>query len=473
MVAMRRGRAKRTDGFVMIGLLGLDHQTVSIQARGRLTLGEERLDVALAALAVLPAVHAGAILSTCNRTEVYVATHDWDAARGQVEALLAMVHAEIELTRLATSRSDAPGTPMPIATTFEERLPPEIARALYAEEGADAARHLCGVAAGLRSMVVGEAQILGQVKDALLAAERVGTLDEELRAVFTAALKAGKRVRTETELGRADLSIAGLAMRVAEAALGGLAGKTVLLIGAGRTSQLCGQTARNQGAGRLLFANRTASVAAKVAGEVGGEPLALDDVEQRLHEVDLVISATSAPHAILAAQTVERATARGARPLVILDLAVPPDVEPAAGQVSGVTLHTLDTLRSERALSEAATESQPALARAEQIVEEGVREYVRGQTLRLAVPGIAALRRHVDRSAQAELEQALAQLEHLSAADRAVVSRLGQRLVDKMFHYLVVRVRSLAEYDEVPPQITMQVLARLLADPDVPPSSDG
>ncbi len=450
----------------MIGLVGLDHRLASAEVRGRLALSAERLGEALAALALLPAIDGVVALSTCNRTEIYIATPDWDASRSQVVRFLATLYAAQPVSVAASPDGAAP------EAAPEASLPPEIERELYAYEGTEAARHLVQVAAGLRSMVVGEAQILGQVKDALLAAEQAGTLDEELRAAFTCAMKAGKRVRAETELGRADVSIARLAMRVASAALGGLAGRAVLLIGAGRTSQLCAEIARNGGALRLLFANRTASVAAEVAREIGGAPIALGEIPAHLPEVDLVVSATAAPHVMLTAQTVAGATTERSRPLVIFDLAVPPDVEPSVGLLPGITLYTLDTLRAEQAEAEPSVTSELALATAEQIVDESVREFERAQTLRLAVPGIAALRRHVDRSAQVELEATLARLDHLSPADRAVVARLGQRLVDKMFHYLVVRVRALAEYDEVPPQVTMQVLARLLADPDAPHPSE-
>jgi glutamyl-tRNA reductase len=404
------------------------------------------------------------VLSTCNRTEIYVSAADVEATRAQVVRFLATLYAASPVRIAPTADSVAPDV-------GEPSLPPEVERDLYAFDGAEAARHLVAVACGLRSMVVGEAQILGQVKDALQAAEQAGTLDEELRAAFTAAIKAGKRVRAETELGRADVSIARLAMQAAATAIGGLSGRAVLLIGAGRTSQLCAEIARGDGASRLLFANRTASVAAEVAREIGGEPLSLGDIPDQLPEVDLVVSATAAPHVMLTTQTVASATRERSRPLVILDLAVPPDVEPSAGLLPGITLYTLDALRAEQATEPTVT-SALVLATAERIVDESVREFVRAQTLRLAVPGIAALRRHVDRSAQAELEATLARLDHLSTEDRAVVARLGQRLVDKMFHYLVMRVRSLAEYDEVPPQITMQVLARLLADPDATHPSD-
>jgi len=449
----------------MIALLGLDHRDAGAQVRGRLAFAEERLAAALRALAAAREVAGAAILSTCNRTEIYLATGDWPAARAAAVGLLGAAYERAPAgplpppapTQGGRSRGDAPG------------LPEEVERALYAYEGAEAARRLFLVAAGLRSMIVGEAQILGQVKDALLAAETAGTLDEELRAAFTQAIKVGKRVRSETEIGRADVSVARVAVRVAGGALGGLAGKTALLIGAGRTSQLCAGLARDAGAERLLFANRTESVAAEVARAIGGEPVPLGEIAEWLPRVDLVVSATAAPHVILTAEAVARATADRSAPLVIVDLAVPPDVEAAVGRLPGVALHTLDDLRG--AGDEAEESAQAggragALAHAERIVDEGVREYVRGQALRLAVPGIAALRRHVDRSAEAELERALGRLGDLSPAERQVVEQLGHRLVDKMFHHLVARVRSLAEYDEVPPQVTMRVLARLLADPD-------
>lgn len=450
----------------MIGLVGLDHRLAGAQVRGRLALAEETLPDALALLTQSPAISGAAILSTCNRIEFYVSTDDWHAAHTEILHFLTSLYA----SRVAVPSAASPSAALhePLLESEENPLPDEIARELYEREGALAAHHLLSVAAGLRSMVVGEAQVLGQVKDAMLAAEQAGTLDEELRALFTAALKAGKRVRSETELGRADVSVARLAMNAAATELGGLAGKAVLLVGAGRTSQLCAQIAHAQGALQLLFANRTPSVAEEIAREIGGEALPLADVALWLDEVDLLVSATAAPHIILSAQDIAHGTDSRARPLVLVDLAVPPDIAPEAADLPHITLLNLDTLRAstDGGTADEATGREATLARAEAIVDEGVREYVRTQTLRLAVPGITALRRHVDRSAQAELEHALARLQHLSPADQEVVSRLGQRLVDKMFHHLVARVRSLAEYDELPPQITMQVLSRLLTDPD-------
>jgi glutamyl-tRNA reductase len=169
------------------------------------------------------------------------------------------------------------------------------------------------------------------------------------------------------------------------------------------------------------------------------------------------------------------ATGRAGRqaPLVVVDLAVPGDVAAEVAALPGVTLLTLDTLRD---MSDPDAHADPAVVaslrgrerdieQSRQIIAEGLREYARGQTMRLAVPGITALRRHVDRSEEQELAQALAQLDHLSERDRAIIERFGSRLVDKMFHHLVRRIRSLAEYDEIPPDVTMRVLAQLFAEP--------
>lgn len=461
----------------MIGLLGLDYRWTSTDVRGRLTFTGDRLLAALRALADDATIDEAVVISTCNRTEVYVATSQWLAAAERVKCFLseafargaaALITSVPTTTRaaaasLAASSSLAESALAPVAA-----VPAELADALYEYEGVDAARHLLRVAAGLQSMVVGEAQILGQVKESLAAAEVAHTAGDELRSLFNVAIKVGKRARAETEIGRADVSVASLAVRVASQSLGGLVGKSALLIGAGRTSQLCAQQLRSEGIERLILANRSPQTATSLAGEVNGEVIALADVAEAIARVQLVISATAAPYEVLSAATVACGMAGRHLPLVIVDLAVPPDVEEAAGLLPDVSLYTLDMLQGMESteMSLLVSRREAELAHAEAIVEDGVLEFVRTRTMRLAVPGIAALRRHVDRSEQAELIHALGQLEHLTPEDRAVIERFGGRLVDKMFHHLVSRIRSLAEYDEVPPEVTMQVLTRLFADPD-------
>ena len=461
----------------MIGLLGLDHHWATTTVRGRLTFADDGLRDALRTLHAERVIDEIAILSTCNRTEVYVAALDWPAARECIERFLAEAFRRGEAEPLAAllpgpaTTGWQPSAAAVTASPLHVELPAEVAEVLYVYEDLEAARHLFMVSAGLQSMVVGEAQILGQVKDALTAAEAVHSVGEELRGLFTQAIKVGKRVRAETEIGRADVSVASLAVHVASESLGSLAGATALVIGAGRTSQLCAQLLRAEGIGRLILANRTPTAAEDLALEVGGEAIGFDALADVIGEVQLIVSATAAPHLVLAAQTVADGLGARTEPLVIIDLAVPADVEEAAGLLAPVTLYTLDTLRAMDAAGGAAVAQASEghlgeVRRAETIIETGLRDLVRAQTMRLVVPGIAALRRHVDRSEQAELALALAHLDHLPEADREIVSRFGQRLVDKMFHHLVSRIRALAEYDEVPPETTMRVLAQLFADPD-------
>ncbi len=456
----------------MIGMLGFDHQRAGLELRGKLTFTGEHLAAALRALCG-EAIAEAIILSTCNRTEVYVATGDWEAARVRVRHFLDAVYSgsmAVVPAHVSGAPVPDPGASAPVAV--DVAISPDLSAALYEREELGTARHLFRVAAGLESMVVGEPQILGQVKDALTAAESAGTVGDDLRAVFVGAIKAGKRVRTQTAIGHANASVAALAVRVATDALGGLRGKPVLVVGAGRTSQLAARLLHEAGVGRLLLANRSLSAAQALAEEVAGEAIPLDAIVRELACVQLVVSATAAPQPVLSAAMVASGMAGSHTPLVIIDLAVPPDVEAAAGLLPHVSLYTLDTLRMLDGASGRQVDADAAqigtLSQAEQILAEAEHEYVRTLTMRSMVPGIAALRRHVDRSEQSEMARALAQLGHLSPEDRAVVERLGQRLVDKMFHHLVSRIRSLAEFDEVPPQITMQVLARLFADPDAP-----
>ncbi len=442
----------------MIAMVGLDHRQASVEMRGRLAFPGEQLSSALRTLGGKQGIDEVVILSTCNRTEVYLAGQEPSEALRIARDYLDATYANPQVT-------DASGA---VAAPPQRAL----ATALYTLEGSPVVQHLFEVSAGLRSMVIGEPQILGQVRAALAGAEAEHVVAEELRAAFTGALKVGKRVRAETEITRADVSVAGLGVRAARERLGALNGKTALLIGAGRTCHLSGQLLQTEGIGQLLIANRSHASAASLARQVGGRAVALEDIASVISGVDVIISATAAPHHVLTAEDVAAGRGGVDAPLVVLDLAVPADVAPAVGDLPGVTLLTLDTLRD---LPDLDAHDDPAviaslqgrerdIADAHRIIDSAMREHIRAQTMRLAVPGIAALRRHVDSSEEQELTAALAQLEHLSERDRAIIERFGARLVDKMFFHLVRRIRSLAEYDEIAPDVTMRVLSQLFSD---------
>ena len=453
----------------MIGLLGIDHQHANADVRGRLSFASEGLLEALRSLRGADDIDAVALLSTCNRTEVYFATTNMASASATARTFLETAY---EAARHVQARSVG-GPSAAISGAKEQNTGTLAPLPLYELRDRAAALHLFRVASGLESVAVGESQILGQVKEALAASESVHCVDEELRGLFTHAIKAGKRVRAETEIGRADVSVAALAVRVARESLGNLAGKSALIIGAGRTSRLCAQLLRGEGVARLLLANRTAQTAADLANEVGGETLALHEISRVLPDVQLIISATAAPHIVLDAATVARGLGNRHTPLIVIDLALPADVEETVGLLPPVSLYTLDSLQTIAGQAPFRTDERQdgqraELTQAEVLLDDCLAAYTRDQMVRRMVPGIAGLRRHVDRSEEAERIRTLAQLEHLSEAERQIVSRFGQRLVDKMFFHLVSRIRSLAEYDEVPPEVTMRVLMRLFDDPDAP-----
>lgn len=441
----------------MIALLGLDHRRAGIETRGRLSLAGDALTVALRDLRRRSGIDEIVILSTCNRTELYLATADPDAA----------VNAARQYLEVASTRDPHPNHPGVALVS------PELESALYTQYGLDAVAHLCHVAAGLRSMVIGEAQILGQTRDALASAEAASACGEELRAAFVSALHVGKRVRGETGISRNDASVASVALHAARAHIGALAGKSAVLVGAGRTNELVAGLLRGAGVGSLTIANRHLDSAQALAARFGAGAVALDRAYDAIRDADLLISATAAPYTVITPAMI--APRPPSRPLLVVDLAVPADVAPEIGGAPGVTLINLDTLHDlpgnaldEVEFAAALLGHQRDIEDAERIIAEMLREYTKARTLRLAAPGIAALRRHVDTSQEQELARALAQLPDLSDHEREVIERFGARLVDKMFHHLVRRIRTLAEYDEIPPETTMRVLSQLFTrgEPD-------
>jgi glutamyl-tRNA reductase len=458
----------------MIGMIGLDYRVASADVRGRISFAGERLNEALITLVDDPAINEAVIVSTCNRTEIYFAAADCLSATEHVRCFLGATFAQaggtpaVTQTLASTVALDRPMLQqwLPPGHDQPANPPEELTRALYTVAGLEVARHLFHVAAGLQSQVLGETQILGQVKTALAAAESLRTVGNELRALFTSAIRVGKRVRNATGIGQADRSVAALAVQGAEAVLGGLAGAAVLIIGAGGTSQQCARLLRAAGAGQIFLANRSPDAAAKLADAVGGAPVALDDVAEVISSVALIISATAAPHSVLHSATVARGLKGRDAPLLILDLAVPYDVDPAVGRLPGVSLYNVDTLCALEQTDawERTTQRATELARAEEIVAAGVDEFARERTIRLAGPSIAALRQQIDHDGQEERARALARLQHLSPADRAVIERFGQRLVDKLFHRLVTRMCALTNDDVLPPDDMVQVLTRLFAD---------
>jgi glutamyl-tRNA reductase len=302
--------------------------------------------------------------------------------------------------------------------------------------------HLFRVASGLESQAVGEQQILGQVRAAFAIAERAGTVGPNLHSLFRSAISCARQARAGTALGRLHTSVGAEAVQTAERLLGDLGGRSVLIVGGGEVSRLVAEIMRRRGAGALFIANRTESVAVELADRFRATPVRLDDLPQLLPRVDLIISATSAPHYVLAAEDVPAMPER-AVPLLILDLAVPRDIDPEIGALPGMHLLDLDDLLPD-GLDDLWQDDLRAM---EGVIGSEVKEFETWYLTRRVAPVIASLRAHVEAVSEQELRRVAPQLAGLTERERAAVESLTGRLIDKMFHHLVIRLRLAAQSD--------------------------
>lgn len=399
--------------------LGLNHTTAPLEIRERLAFAPSALHAALARFGPMhcndkpEGIAEAAILTTCNRLEVYALTND--SAQAQV--------------RLMTFLSEVRDVPV---SDFRDHL--------YVHEGVDAARHLMRVAAGLDSLVLGEPQILGQVVDAYQAAMTHGAVGTVLSRLFRAAIHAGKRARTETAISTNAASISSVAVQLASQVFGDLADCEVLVAGAGEMGELAVRALMARGARGLLVANRTYDRAVGLARQWEGEAMTFERLGDGLARADIVITATDAPHYIVRRSDVEAARERrDDRPLFIIDIALPRDVEPEVGEMPGVHLYNIDDL-------EVQVESNIGNRRAEVphvevIVEEQLGEFSAWIASLEVVPTIADLRQRADVIRQAEVVRALNRLEGLTDAEREVVQQLGSRLINKLLHDPVTRLK--------------------------------
>jgi len=385
--------------------VGLSHKQVPIAVREQLAVPAEDLPGRLARLRALPGVREAMLLSTCNRIEVFAVADARTAADDVLGDLgtLAAQHAQIR---------------------FED----------------EALLHLFRVAASLDSMVVGEAQIQGQVKEAHARAQEAGACGAALARVISGALSAAKRVRTETAVARGAVSVSSVAVQMAHKVLGDPAGRTVLLIGAGEMAELAAKELRSSGASELLVANRSGTAAEGLAAEVGGIAVGLGELPALLERADVVLCSTAAQQPIVTREVVGRAIkARRYRPLFLIDLAVPRNVDPAANQLENVYVYDLDDLEGVAAQNRELRQQE--VERAEAIVREEVAAYARAKQERAAVPVLARLRAHAQALADAEVERTLAVLGPLSERQQKSLRSMAGAIVNKLLHGPTLRLR--------------------------------
>ena len=395
-----------------ISVLGVNHRTAPLEVRER--FAHERGEVPTALERVLAAgARGGVLLSTCNRTEFYLAEPD-EAVPEAVWAILS--------ERLGGSRS---------ASEYG-----------YIQRDRDAVRHLYRVSAGLDAMILGESQIQGQVRDAWETSKaQAGPV---LHRLFQSALLVGARVRSETGLATGAASAPSAAVAVAARIFTRLAGRSALILGAGDMAELAATCLASEGVRVTLVANRTYERARAIAEQLGARALTLDEAWEHFAQADIVLSSTAAPHAVVTWDRVAPAVARrGGRPLCIIDLGMPRDVEPAVAQLENVFLYDIDDLQAVAA--QAATERRDEIPAAERIVSEEVERFWAWYGGLVVVPVLKEFRERLDQVRAAELERALRRLAHLSPADRAEIEHFSHTLLNKFLHQPTIALKEAAQ----------------------------
>jgi glutamyl-tRNA reductase len=396
--------------------LGVSHKTAPLALRERLALPEGRATAVLAELRSHDAVHEVVAISTCNRTELYLVTTDAVEAESAALAVLA---------RQAETR------------------PTELTERLYSFRDRDAVRHLFTVAGGLDSMILGEAEIQGQVKRAYELALVEGATGPISNRLFREALGAGKRVRTETGVGRSRVSVSSVAVELAGEMLGDLARRRVLVIGAGENGELTARALSEHGVHTVFVANRRYDRAIGLAQRFGGSAVRFDDLPEELAQADIVVSCTASPHQILGREELELTMAeRDGRALVLIDIAVPRDVEGSVRDVPGIALFDMDDLQ--RAAAQGRSVREAEATRARTLVDEEVQRFDRWLASLDVVPTIAALRERGHAVVEAVLSENEPRWESLSPADRERLVAMARAIVSRMLHDPTLRLKEAA-----------------------------
>jgi glutamyl-tRNA reductase len=400
---------------VSVLVVGVSHRSAPVSLLEQVTLGVNQSTPVLEDLRTTGPVTEAVVLSTCNRVEVYA---DTDGFHAGVDAV----------TELLAQRS---GVPLD-----------DLKRHLYVHWEGQAVTHLFSVAAGLDSMVVGESQILGQLRSAYTTARDGEAAGRTLHELFQKALHVGKRVHSETGIDEAGKSLVSVALERAVDAVGPVQGRPVLIVGAGSMGALAGATVRRAGVGRIVVANRSVDNARRLAAALEGEGIGLDGLEDALVEADVVITSTGATGVVVGLDVVERAMRRrGRRPLAVLDLALPHDVDPAVRELEGVTLVDLASLQA--VLEQ--TEAGAGVEAARGVVTDGVAQFLSWQRASRVAPTVVALRARADQVVEAELSRLQGRLPDLEPRQTAEVEAAVRRVVDKLLHTPTVRVKELTE----------------------------
>jgi glutamyl-tRNA reductase len=394
--------------------LGVSHKTAPVALRERVALQEGQAVELVESLVADTPISEAVAISTCNRTELYVVAADQVA--GETAALGALARlGDIRPTELAGS-------------------------GVYALRNCDAARHLYRVTAGLESMIVGEYEVQGQVRRSYERALAAGTTGPLTNRLFGAALATGKRVRTDTALGSGPSSLSSVAVELARQVLGDLTDRSVLVLGAGETAELTARPLADRGAHPVFVASRRHQRALALASRHGGRAVGFDALPRELETADIVVAATASPHAIVGADELAVIMeARGGRSLLLVDIAVPRDIDPACSALPGVTLYDIDDLQAVIARNRSVRKAEKR--RAEEIIEEEIHRFARWLGTLDAVPTISALRRRADEVVEHVLRENASRWETLSPRDRDRVEAVARSVASRLLHEPTVRLK--------------------------------
>jgi glutamyl-tRNA reductase len=423
-------------------LIGVSHRTAPVDVRERLDFSSRDLGAAVEALATRCSAAESVVLSTCNRSEIYVASSSPSRTREEIVEFLTQYH------QLA-------------AEAFTPHL--------FSLAGTDATKHLFRVAAGLDSLVVGEPQILGQVKDAFQVASERRCTGPILRKLFHSSFAVGKRVRSETALGEGAVSISFAAVALARKIFGRLTARRVLVVGAGEISTLTAQHLRAQGVGEITITSRTAAHAESLATAVGGRAIPWEELAEALAGADIVLTATGSQRPIITRAQVEAATKRRRRdPLFFIDVAVPRDVEAAVGDLEQVFLYNVDDLQS--IVQENVSRRAAEIDQAERIVDEEVARFIAWQRSRGAIPTVVALRERFDAIRRSELQRLDGKLAGLPPDTRALFDQVTRLIVEKLLLEPTEQLKALP--DEETQVAYTEAVNRLFRLRDSEPATD-
>ena len=397
-------------------ILGLNHTTAPVEIREQVIYSGDDIARALAELVQLQGIDEAVILSTCNRTEFYLDSDD-----GGVTALASWLKGDQSLSKDAEA-------------------------ALFTLNNEEAIRHLFRVACGLDSMVLGEPQILGQLKDAFRQAEQSATVGSQLSRLFQHTFSVAKKVRTDTEIGSSPVSVAYAAVNLANQFFAGFSKHTALLIGAGMTIELVARHLSSKGIGRMFVANRDFDRAQKIASQFDGFALPLSEIEGTLPEADILISSTSSTEPIVTTEQMQSAIrARKRRPIFAVDIAVPRDLEAGIGELDDVYLYTIDDL--DKVIVEGQSNREAAAVDADRILIEETQRYLSIERSKEVAPIITALRDHGDALRHEVLEQARRRLAKGADQDE-VLEFVTASLLKKLLHQPSVRLREAGEQSD-------------------------